>query len=204
MTLTRLIILCLGLILSTISSAAEDKTFSEAIFAGGCFWCTESDFEKVKGVESAVSGYVGGMEKNPSYKQVSSGSTGHAEAVLVTFDSKVVSYEQLLKVFWHSIDPLAKNRQFCDSGTQYRSAIFYKGASQRASAEASKFALEKSGVLKGSIQTEIAQATAFWPAEDYHQDYYKRNPVRYNYYRYGCGRDDRLQEIWGDEAGWKP
>ena len=145
-----------------------------------------------------------GKERNPTYKQVSSGNTGHTEAVLVRFNSSIVSYEQLLKVFWRSIDPLAKNRQFCDSGAQYRSAIFFKDASQRVAAEESKNALVKSGVLKGLIQTEITQASEFWPAEDYHQDYYKRNPVRYNYYRYGCGRDDRLEEIWGKQAGWKP
>ncbi len=177
---------------------------AEAVFAGGCFWCTESDFEKVPGVTSAVSGYIGGHVDHPTYKQVSAGGTGHAESVKVTYDPQVVSYEQLLQVFWHAVDPLVKDRQFCDGGHQYRSAIFYLNDEQKQLAEASKTELVNSGMLKGTIYTEISPATTFWPAEDYHQDYYKKNPVRYKIYRYGCGRDSRLEDIWGDKAGWVP
>ncbi len=185
----------LAVLLSSVPAhAAKPET---AVFAGGCFWCTESDFEKIPGVSAAVSGYIGGKESNPTYEQVSAHATGHAEAVQVTFDPNVVSYAQLLEHFWRSIDPTVKDRQFCDSGPQYRSGIFTLDAGQKKQAEASKAALEKSGVLKSPIQTEITAAGRFWPAEDYHQDYYKKNPVRYKFYRSGCGRDARLKELWG-------
>ncbi|OZG73911.1 peptide-methionine (S)-S-oxide reductase [Hahella sp. CCB-MM4] len=186
------------------ASVTEAAETSEAIFAGGCFWCTESDFEKVSGVEYVISGYVGGHVDHPTYKQVSAGGTGHAEAVKVGYDPDIVSYEQLLEVFWHSVDPLAKDRQFCDGGHQYRSVIFYLNDQQKMMAESSRKALADSGILKGPIQTEISAAGTFWKAEEYHQDYYKKNPIRYKLYRYGCGRDARLEEVWGDKAGWTP
>lgn len=167
-----------------------------AIFAGGCFWCTESDFEKLPGVLAAESGYTGGQTANPTYEQVSAGHTGHAEAVRVTYDPSKIAYPALLDYFWHSIDPTVKDRQFCDVGNQYRSAIFYENDAQRKLVDASKAALIKSGQIK-QIYTEIAPAAKFYPAEDYHQDYYKKNPIRYKFYRTNCGRDQRITEVWG-------
>ena len=187
----------LGLILAATAQSAPKQNLQTATFAGGCFWCTESDFEKGPGVISAVSGYTGGKEKNPTYEQVSDHATSHAESVLVTYDANIVSYTQLLDYFWHHIDPTVKDRQFCDMGAQYRSAIFYQDATQKKLAEESKAALEKSAVLKEPVQTEIVAAGQFWPAEDYHQDYHKKNPLRYKWYRTGCGRDARLKELWG-------
>ena len=170
---------------------------AEAIFAGGCFWCTESDFDKLPGVLSTTSGYLGGHLENPTYEQVSAGTTGHTEAVQVRYDPSKTSYAQLLEAFWPTIDPVTANAQFCDKGSQYRSAIFYGNADEQRLAEASKAALDKSARLPAPVVTEILPATTFYPAEDYHQDYHTRNPLRYNYYRNGCGRDDRLQELWG-------
>jgi peptide-methionine (S)-S-oxide reductase len=171
-----------------------------ATFAGGCFWCMEEAFEPIDGVASVVSGYIGGNKANPSYDQVSAGSTGHAEAVEIRYDPAKVSYEQLLQHFWRNIDPLAANRQFCDRGSQYRSAIFYHGDEQRRLAEASKAALEQSGRLNGQIATEIVEAGKFYPAEEYHQDYYRKNPQRYKFYKWSCGRAQRLEEIWGKKG----
>lgn len=171
-----------------------------AIFAGGCFWCVESDFDKVPGVLSTTSGYTGGRKANPSYYEVSAGGTGHAEAVKIVFDPSMVSYEKLLYVYWRNVDPITKEGQFCDFGTQYRTAIFYVNDAQKRAAEASKAALDKSGRFKRPIVTEIVAAGPFYPAEDYHQNYYKENPVRYNLYRFNCGRDARLEELWGKEA----
>ena len=171
-----------------------------ATFAGGCFWCVESDFDKVPGVTETISGYTGGGKANPTYQEVSSGTTGHAESVQVIFDPKKVTYEKLLDTFWVSVDPTVKDRQFCDSGNQYRTAIFYNDESQRKAAEASKAALEKSKPFKEPIVTQIVAAGPFYPAEDYHQDYYMKNPVRYQIYRSGCGRDARLKELWGARA----
>ncbi len=170
---------------------------AKATFAGGCFWCMQGPFDRLDGVISTTAGYTGGTKKNPTYEEVSSGATGHAESVQVVFDPKRISYEKLLDTFWHNIDPTVKDRQFCDIGNQYRSAIFYHDADQKRLAEASKAALEKSKRLKGEIYTQIVPAGVFWPAEDYHQDYYKKNPVRYKFYRAGCGRDGRLEELWG-------
>ena len=166
------------------------------IFAGGCFWCVEADFEKLPGVLGAESGYTGGQTVNPTYEQVSAGGTGHAESVRVTYDPAKVSYAQLLDYFWRHIDPTVKDRQFCDTGNQYRSAIFYGNEAEHAAAEASKAALLKSGQFK-QIYTEIVPAARFYPAEQYHQDYYKKNPVRYSFYRTSCGRDARVAEVWG-------
>jgi peptide-methionine (S)-S-oxide reductase len=186
--------LCLAL-LAPLAQAADDV----AIFASGCFWCTESDFEKVEGVTAAESGYIGGRVDAPSYEQVSAGGTGHIEAVRVYFDADVVSYDELLAVYWRNVDPYTPNAQFCDKGPQYRSAIFPLDEAQRASAERTRDALAAQYPDRPAIVTEILPATRFWPAEDYHQDYYKRNPVRYRYYRWGCGRDQRLEELWGRE-----
>ena len=167
-----------------------------ATFAGGCFWCTEADFEKVPGVVSAVSGYSGGRIANPTYEQVSDGGTGHTEAVQVRFDPARVSYAQLLQIYWRSIDPTVQDRQFCDTGPQYRTAIFAHDAEQRRLAEATRAEVEKQ--LGAKVYTQVADAGAFYAAEDYHQDYYKKNPIRYKFYRTNCGRDARLQQVWGD------
>jgi len=175
--------------------------FAEAIFAGGCFWCEETAFEGVPGVASVTSGYTGGTKKDPTYEEVSSGSTGHAESVQVRYDPAKISYAKLLDIFWHNVDPTQANGQFCDHGTQYRSAIFYSGEAQRKLALESKAKIEASGRLKGPIVTQIVPATTFYPAEEYHQDFYKKDPVRYHAYRLGCGRDARLKEIWGADAG---
>lgn len=170
-----------------------------ATFAGGCFWCMEPPYDKIAGVSDTISGYTGGRGRNPTYEQVSSGGTGHYEALQVRYDPKKVTYEKLLDVFWMNIDPYDGAGQFCDRGSQYRSAIFYHDEEQRRLAEASKSALESSGKLKGRIATMILPATTFYRAEEYHQNYYQENPVRYKLYRYGCGRDRRLKEIWGRE-----
>ncbi len=181
---------------SAPASAAASAQTATAIFAGGCFWCVESDFEKLPGVLGAESGYTGGKTANPTYKDVSNGGTGHAEAVRVTYDPRKVSYAVLLDYFWHHIDPTVKDRQFCDIGNQYRSAIFYENEDQHKLIEASKAALLKAGPIK-EIQTDIAAAGPFYPAEEYHQDYYKKNPIRYKFYRANCGRDSRVAEVWG-------
>ena len=172
---------------------------AKATFAGGCFWCVEADFDKVPGVISTTSGYIGGTVANPTYEQVSAKTTGHAEAVEIVFDPAKVSYAQLLEKYWRTIDPTTKDRQFCDAGTPYRTAIFTHGAEQAAAAQASKAALEKTKPFKAPIVTTIESAGPFYAAEGYHQDYYKKNPVRYNYYRSSCGRDARLKELWGGQ-----
>ncbi len=182
-------------------SGAFAANIEKATFAGGCFWCMEHPFDQIPGVVSVTSGYTGGQKKNPTYKEVSAGGTGHAESVQIVYDPAKVSYEKLLEVFWHNIDPTTKDRQFCDSGHQYRSAIFYHNEEQRRLALQSKEELEKSKRFKGPIVTEIVPATEFYPAEDYHQHYYKKNPIRYKFYRTTCGRDSRLKELWGDAAG---
>jgi peptide-methionine (S)-S-oxide reductase len=176
-------------------------TMSKAVFAGGCFWCEEATFEGIPGISSVVSGYTGGTQDHPTYEQVSSGRTGHAESVEITFDPAVISYPKLLGIFWHNVDPTQSNGQFCDHGEQYRSAIFYADDAQRRAALASKEAIESSKVLKAPIVTQIVPLTKFWPAEEYHQDYFKKNPVEYHAYRLGCGRDLRLRQIWGAKAG---
>lgn len=176
-------------------------TPEKATFAGGCFWCMEHPFDELSGVVSVTSGYTGGQTRNPTYKEVSAGGTGHAESVQILYDPKKISYEKLLSVFWHNIDPTVKDRQFCDTGNQYRSAIFYHTDEQRRLALNSKEMLEKNKPFREHIVTEITQAAAFYPAEEYHQHYYKKNPIRYTYYRTGCGRDRRLNELWGKEAG---
>ncbi len=182
------------------SAAPKQDTTAVAIFAGGCFWCMEPPYDKLDGVLSTTSGYTGGKKANPTYKQVSSGRTKHREAVRIEYDPKRVDYARLLEVFWRNIDPLDGRGQFCDKGRHYTSAIYAVDDEQLAAAEASKAALESEGKLKGKIRTEIVPAGAFHPAEDYHQDYYIKNPIRYKYYRWGCGRDARLKKLWGDPA----
>jgi peptide-methionine (S)-S-oxide reductase len=179
------------------AGAAPGPSLEKATFAGGCFWCMEPAFDKLPGVKSVISGYTGGQKPNPTYEEVSSGTTGHAESIEITYDPAVISYSKLLDVFWRNIDPTVKDRQFCDVGFQYRSAIFYHSEEQKRLAEASKKALEQSKRFPGPIYTEIVAATTFYPAEEYHQKYYQKNPIRYKYYRYGCGRDQRLHELWG-------
>lgn len=181
-------------------TAAPAGSLASAIFAGGCFWCMEHPFDELDGVVSTTSGYIGGTTPSPTYSQVSSGTTGHTEAVKVVYDPAKISYEQLLPVFWRNVDPLDGGGQFCDRGDQYRTGVFYENEEQRQLAEQWKQQLVASGRFDKPVVTEITEASEFFPAEDYHQDYYKVNPVRYKFYRYRCGRDQRLQEVWGDEA----
>ena len=189
------------LLLAVVSTAhgAEDRELARATFAGGCFWCMEPPYDALDGVIETISGFSGGHVSNPSYRQVVAGGTGHTEVVQVIYDPAVVSYQTLIEVFWRNIDPVAVNRQFCDVGPMYRSAIFYHDEYQEAIARASKAALAESGRFDQPIATEINAFEAFYPAEEYHQGYYLKNPVRYRYYRYRCGRDRRLAEIWGDK-----
>jgi len=182
-------------------SGSMTKSTETAIFAGGCFWCMQHPYDAVDGVIATTVGYTGGHKKNPTYSEVSAGGTGHAEAIRIVYDPQKVSYAQLLDIFWHNIDPLTANAQFCDRGHQYRSAIFYLNDKQRRLAEASRQALQKSGRFAAPIVTEITAAGEFYPAEAYHQDYYRKNPIRYKFYRSTCGRDRRLHELWGNEAG---
>jgi peptide-methionine (S)-S-oxide reductase len=181
--------------------ASQSGKLEKATFAGGCFWCMEHPFDELPGVVSVTSGYTGGHKKNPTYEEVSAGGTGHAESIQVVYDSTKISYEKLLTVYWHNIDPSVKDRQFCDFGHQYRSAIFYHTEEQHRLAIQSKEALEKNNPFREQILTEIALAGDYYPAEEYHQHYYKKNPLRYKFYRTSCGRDLRLKELWGNEAG---
>ncbi|MEN8166769.1 MAG: peptide-methionine (S)-S-oxide reductase MsrA [Pseudomonadota bacterium] len=185
-------------LLFTLSLQADEANYETAILAGGCFWCIESDFEKLEGVVDVVSGYTGGQLKNPSYMQVSAGSSGHLEVVKVTFDPAQIDYQQILDYFWWHIDPTRDDGQFCDRGEQYRPAIFYQGAEQKAVAEASRARIESIKPFPEAIKVELIPASTFYPAEDYHQDYARKNPLRYRYYRYSCGRDRRVTELWGD------
>ena len=180
-------------------TAASPKKRERAIFAGGCFWCMEPPFEKLKGVEAVVSGYTGGRTEDPKYDAVSSGGTGHAEAVEVQYDPSQITYEELLDVFWRNIDPTTKDRQFVDTGSQYRTAVFYHNDEQKLLAEESKKKLDASGRFGKSIVTEIVPAGKFYPAEEYHQDYYKKSSTRYKLYRFNSGRDQYLERIWGKE-----
>jgi len=191
----RFAALALLLLVAPAARAAD----AVATFAGGCFWCMEPPFEALPGVVSVTSGYTGGTKESPSYEEVSAGGTGHAEAVKIVYDPAKLSFERLLDVLWHNIDPtVADRRQFCDVGSQYRSAIFVHGAAQRKIAESSRAEIQKN--LGIPVKTEIVEAGPFYPAEEYHQDYARKNPLRYRYYRAGCGRDARLEEIWGEDA----
>jgi len=202
----RRIILAAAIIFSAVAPAARpqpaqaqaaDAKYEKATFAGGCFWCMEPPFDELPGVISTTSGYTGGQKKNPTYEEVSAGGTGHAESVEIVFDPAKVTYQQLLDVFWKNIDPLTPDRQFCDVGSQYRPAIFYHSEEQKRLALASKKAIEDSGRFKQPIVTEIVAASPFYRAEEYHQDYYKKNPIRFKYYKFGCGRARRLEQLWG-------
>lgn len=186
------------LILAVLPAIGAEK-LAKATFAGGCFWCMEPPFEKLPGVVAVTSGFSGGQTKNPTYEEVSSGGTGHAESVQVLYDPAKVSYAQLLQTYWHNVDPTQVNGQFCDHGDQYRTAIFYGTAQEKDLAEKSKVEVEKQ--LKHAVVTQIVPAAQFYAAEEYHQDFYKKNPARYSTYRLGCGRDRRLKELWGDAAG---
>lgn len=194
---TTISIIVFVFIIITPFAHGDTIKIEKATFAGGCFWCMESPFDEMKGVLSTTSGYTGGNVKNPTYKQVSNGKTGHTEAVEIKYNSNLVNYSQLLAVFWRNIDPTVQNRQFCDVGNQYRSAIFYHNEDQKKLAQETKKKVEKQ--LKKPIFTEIKPIATFYPAEDYHQDYYKKNPLLYKYYRHRCGRDQRLTEIWGSK-----
>jgi peptide-methionine (S)-S-oxide reductase len=182
---------------NVFADALPDNRQQTAIFAGGCFWCMEPPFDKTKGVISTTSGYTSGHKKNPTYQQVSAGGSGHTEAIQIIYDPKKVSYAELLEIFWKNIDPVAVNRQFCDAGTQYRSGIYYLNEAQQTAAQQSLQQLQQNKPFQEKIATEIVAASTFYPAEDYHQDYYLKNPIRYKFYRYRCGRDQRLDELWG-------
>jgi peptide-methionine (S)-S-oxide reductase len=184
---------------NSTGEAADTEQVGVATFAGGCFWCLEPPFDKLQGVISTTSGYIGGHVKQPTYKQVSSGRTGHAEALQVKFDPQLVSYEQLLTLFWHNVDPTQANGQFCDIGNQYRSAIFFHSPEQKDLAIKSQAKIAKQ--LGRPIHTRVVAATAFYPAEEYHQDYYTKNPTKYKFYRWKCGRDAQLDKVWGAKAG---
>lgn len=198
-------------LLFALASATTDMTAEEggktpanlakATFAGGCFWCMEPPFDALPGVVSTTSGYTGGFKTDPTYEEVSAGGTGHAESVEVVYDPAKIGYAELLQVFWRNVDPTVKDRQFCDVGHQYRTAIFYHDEEQKRLAEESRAALERSKTLPEPVVTEIAPASVFYSAEEYHQNYYRKNPVRYKFYRYNCGRDQRLEELWSRPAG---
>jgi len=203
MDITRwLALLLLGCVAYNSNAASDtDKTqYQTATFAGGCFWCMEPPFDELDGVISTTSGYTGGHSKDPTYKEVSRGGTGHAEVIQVIYDPARISYDELLNVFWHNIDPTNANGQFCDWGNQYRSEIYYHDAEQEKLAKQSKAALIELKPFDAPVVTSVTAATSFYPAEDYHQDYYMKNPVRYKFYRYGCGRDKQLEELWGKTA----
>ena len=178
-------------------SNVPEGQYAKATFAGGCFWCMEPPYDKLDGVISTTSGYTGGHKPNPTYEEVSAGGTGHAEAIQVLYDPSKINYATLLEVYWRNIDPTTPNRQFCDHGDQYRPAIYYHNDEQRLLSEESKKKIEATKSFPESIVTEISPASEFFPAEEYHQDYYQKNPVRYKFYRYSCGRDQRLEELWG-------
>jgi peptide-methionine (S)-S-oxide reductase len=182
---------------------AESQNLESAVFAGGCFWCMEPPFDRLEGVFSTTSGYAGGESEDPAYEEVSAGRTGHAEVVRVLYDPAKITYEELLEVFWHNVDPTVEDRQFCDRGSQYRTAIFYESEEQEEAARASKEELERTKPFPGPVVTEIEPLRAFYPAEEYHQDYYSKNPGHYKFYRSGCRRDARLRELWGEAAGGK-
>jgi len=193
-TLILLVVVFSNVLLEPVVESGEP---AKAYFAGGCFWCMEEAFEKVDGVIAAVSGYMGGTVQNPSYEEVSSGRTGHAESIEVLYDPSKVTYNQLLEAFWRNVDPITPSAQFCDHGTQYRAAIFYQNDQEKRFAEESKQAIEQSKRFTQPIVTQIVMASQFYTAEEYHQDFYKKNPIRYKFYKYNCGRAQRLDELWG-------
>jgi len=190
------VVMFMATLMATNQANAQETEI--ATFAGGCFWCMEHPFDELDGVISTTSGYTGGHKEHPSYEEVSSGSTGHTEAIQIRFNPNRITYKKLLDVYWRNSDPTTANRQFCDIGTQYRPAIFYHSEAQKQAAEASKKKLMQHKPFDGAIVTEITAAGTFWPAEEYHQNYYLKNPIRYKFYRYNCGRDQRLQQLWGN------
>ncbi len=191
-----LMAILLGLSSAAVLAAENDGTV-QATFAGGCFWCMEHAFDEIEGVTATISGYIGGHKNDPTYKEVSAGKSGHTEAVQVSYDPNRVSYKTLLTTFWHNIDPTVEHGQFCDYGSQYRPEIFFHNEQQRLQAETSRQALQKSKPFPQEIKVKITEASRFYPAEEYHQNYHHKNPARYKLYRYGCGRDQRLEELWG-------
>jgi len=193
-------ILAVVLLATTLNTLAEDSNTEIAIFAGGCFWCMEPPYDKLDGVISTTSGYTAGHKADPTYKQVSAGGTGHTEAIQIEYDPAKISYEELLVVFWKNIDPTTSDRQFCDQGSQYRSGIFFLNEAQKSAAEKSLKTIQQTKPFDEAVVTEITSASTFYPAEEYHQDYYQKNPLRYKYYRYSCGRDQRLEQLWGEAA----
>jgi peptide-methionine (S)-S-oxide reductase len=203
-TLLAVAVLLVGVIAVTSATEQTSETpqlsdgLAKATFAGGCFWCMEPPFDKLDGVISTTSGYTGGERRNPTYQEVAGGRTRHAEAVEIVYDPSQISYGQLLDVFWMNVDPLTRNRQFCDGGAQYRTAIFFHDDEQKRLARDTKQRIDDSGRFGQPVVTEIVEAGEFWAAEEYHQDYYMKNPIRYKFYRYGCGRDKRLDELWGE------
>lgn len=184
-----------------LERSGGERVLEKATFAGGCFWCVEPLFEKLDGVVSVTSGYTGGEKPNPTYEEVSTGETGHAEAVQIVFDPSKLEYARLLEIFWRNIDPTVEDRQFCDVGSQYRTAVFYHSEVQRRAALESKESVERKRPFREPIVTEITAAGEFYPAEEYHQNFHRKNPVRYNAYRLACGRDKRLKDLWGGESG---
>ena len=196
--MTRILVAATALFLASMSGGANAQQLATATFAGGCFWCVESDFDAIPGVVETVSGYIGGMSLNPTYEQVSAGGTGHLEAVQITYDPDRVAYEDLLAAFWRSVDPTDAGGQFCDRGESYQTAVFVNSDAEGRVAELSKMAAEAS--LGQTIVTPIVAGRSFFPAEAYHQDYYQRNPLRYRFYRWNCGRDRRVKEVWGEQA----
>ena len=198
----------MGFVWSAVADQSETEaaptaasTLETAVFAGGCFWCTEADFDKVDGVVSTISGYTGGTVDDPSYRQVTSGNTGHYEAVKVSYDPEKVSYEELVHYYFRTVDPTDPRGQFCDKGPSYRTAVFVEDEDERDTVESEIESIEASGVLPGPVVTKVLEETEFWPAEDYHQDYYRTTPVKYRFYRKGCGRDAKLKKLWGEDAG---
>lgn len=184
---------------TSASLQAQEQPNAVATFAGGCFWCMEPPYDRQAGVISTLSGYTGGERENPTYQEIGRGDTGHAQSVEVTYNPEEISYEQLLEIFWYNVDPFAVDKQFCDVGSQYRSAIFYHDDEQRELAEATKAEIEQR--FDREVATQIMPASEFWEAEEYHQAYYQKNPLRYRFYRHNCGRDNRLEEVWGEDAG---
>lgn len=193
-------LLTLAALVTFAATPLAAREEAHAVFAGGCFWCVEADFDKVEGVLETTSGYTGGEVAEPTYQEVVAGGTGHREAVRIAFDPGVVTYEELLTAFWHSVDPTDGGGQFCDRGFSYTTAIFALTPAQRRAAEASKDEVRKDLAVAAGIETPIRDAGPFYPAEDYHQDYYEKNPARYQFYRWSCGRNDRVREVWGETA----
>lgn len=191
------LLLATALFATSLNTIAADRNTETATFAGGCFWCMEPPFDKLDGVLSTTSGYTGGHQANPTYQQVSAGNTGHTEAIQIEYDPTKINYDELLSVFWKNIDPTTADRQFCDKGNQYRPGIFYHNEQQKIAAEKSLVRLQQSKPFTEAIVTEVTAASTFYPAEEYHQDYYQKNPLRYKYYRFSCGRDQRLEQLWG-------